>query len=248
MTSSSGPFRRGNLRQRLYCLFLFSPGTCPPVSPPSVLAAAADMISWPPTAGWHWGFLPTFSAVCLRVFSSASGLWASLFAPHSCLLPASERLCLWPWSLLHSPALSFMGLLGPSPLMGLFSSVGSCYLSCLGCLCDFPDPGQDPPASFPLPRWWEPPFYPAGDASQPKPSRLKLQTAQWWGGPVYSFLCLCLGKPLGRKRPVCVILPPFSFQFNPLVCWEREQAFTCRRKEMKPQAVSSFVEDAGSRR
>ena len=181
-------------------------------------------------------------------FHLPQGLWASLFAPHSYLLPAAERLCLWSWSLLRSPAFSFMGLLGSSPLTCLFSSVGSCYLSCLGCLCDFPDPGQDPPASFPLPRWWETPFYPAGNASQPKPSRPKLQTARWWGAPVYSSPRLCLGKPLGRKRPVCVILPPFSFQFNPLVFWEREQAFTCRRKEMKPQAVPSFVEDGGSRR
>ena len=42
------------------------------------------------------------------------------------------------------------------------------------------------------------------------------------------------------------VLPPFSFQFNPLVYWEREQAFTCRRNEMKPQAVPSFVEDGES--
>ena len=204
MTSSSGPFCRGNLRQRLYCLFLFSPGTCPPASPPSVLRTWFHDL---PLLGDIRDFSLHSPPCAWEYFHLSQGLWASLFAPHSCLLPASERLCLWPWSLLCSPAFAFMGLLGPSPLTRLFSSVGSCYLSCLGCLCDFPDPGQDPPASFPLPRWWEAPFYPAGDASQPKPSRPKLQTAQWRGSPVSSSLHLCSGKPLGRKSSSSFFFP-----------------------------------------
>ena len=132
------------------------------------------------------GLANTF--ICLR------GSEPHHLASHSCLLHPSEKLCLWNWPLLPSPTFSFMGLLGPSPLMCLFSSVGSCCLSCLGCLCDFPDPGQTPPAFFPLPCWWEPPFYPAGDASQPKLSRLRLQTPLWRRSPASS----SLGPPFGE--------------------------------------------------
>lgn len=85
MTSSSGPFRRGNLRQRLYCLFLFSPGTCPPASPPSVLLTwfhdlplLGDIIDFSlhsPLCAWEY-------------FHLSQGLWASLLL----LIPASFLL------------------------------------------------------------------------------------------------------------------------------------------------------------
>lgn len=122
--------------------------------------------------------------------------------PHCLLLiPASFlllRLCLWPWSLLRSPAFSFMGLLGPSPLMRLFSSVGSCYLSCLGCM--WLPLTQDrihlPPFSpmlmrTPLLYCWQccPSQSPAGQSYR-LPSE---------GGPVSSSLHLCSGETTRKK-------------------------------------------------
>ena len=86
ITWSLGTFCRGNLRQQFYCLFLFSPWTCLPALPLSVLSATADMYWWPPTTGWHYLFLPTFFAMSCEHFHLSLGLWAALLG-FLCLPP-----------------------------------------------------------------------------------------------------------------------------------------------------------------
>lgn len=109
MTSSSGPFHRGNLRQRLYCLFLFSPGTCPPASPPSVLLTwfhdlplLGDIIDFSlnsPLCAWEYFHLS--GALSLTVCSS--------FLPPSCFWEALS-VALVSATL---PSLFIHGLAGP---------------------------------------------------------------------------------------------------------------------------------------
>jgi hypothetical protein len=54
------------------------------------------------------------------------------------------------------PTFSFMGWVAPFPLTCTFSSIGSCYLSCLVYLCYLPVPVLALPTFLPIPHWWEP--------------------------------------------------------------------------------------------
>lgn len=90
-------------------------------------------------------FIPTFffffCHALISTFIWFRGSEPHILPSHSCLPNLSERLGLWTWTLLlPSPTFSFMGWLIPFPLTCFFSSIGSCYLSCLGDLCDFPVP------------------------------------------------------------------------------------------------------------
>lgn len=117
---------------------------------PSAPSAAHDT-GGPPTATEGRYFLSSHFVFAVLLDSGTLSL--TVLPSHSCPFHLSERLRLCPRTLTPSPALSFVGWLGPFPLTCFVSAVGSCCLSCSGHVWGLPVPAaRAPPASLPLPR------------------------------------------------------------------------------------------------
>lgn len=104
---------------------------------PSIFSAIADTGSRPSAIGGLYYSTPTFFAMCLQKFLFDLG-GLSLLIP-ACPSPPHPPHLLKGFTF---PTCWFMGWLVPFPVTCLLSSMGSCYFSCVGYVCDFPVPAQ----------------------------------------------------------------------------------------------------------
>lgn len=175
-----------------------------------------------------------------KYFHLSQGLWAS--PPCFSFLPPPPFGKALPVKLASATLPNFFihGLAGPiSSDVPLLLS-GFLLSQLLGMLVWLPWPGTDSTCLLSSPTLMRTPILPCwgcipakaqqAEATDPmlkKESCLFLSWASIWGS-----------HQEGKGQSV--VFPLFSFQFNLLVCWERDQAFTCRTNEMKPQAAHSL--------
>lgn len=191
----SGLVCRGNLRQGSVTPILFNHHLtiCT-----AFLAIYQSSISWSVTTVWN------FISLCIP-FHMLARVWGALrlLSPHS----ASPWRRILPTNLIFPPSPTFSLRRSPALSFDVVSSIASCYLSCLSCLCHFLLQPRAPPASFPLPHWWEPTDYLAASRSlQATFGRTCLFLSRsWYRGHHYE-----------RKAPPTAFLLPL-FHCNPLL-------------------------------